>query len=73
MNLSKVYHGVASPSHYSKRKTGDNIANADLFNGIQDGFMAGRYHSWVIDPDGFPGSLEITATDAYGPHYGTPT
>ncbi len=28
--------------------------------------MAGRYHSWVIDPNGFPDSLEITATDENG-------
>ncbi len=38
----------------------------NLFNGLNDGFMAGRYHSWVIDPDGFPESLEITANDASG-------
>jgi anthranilate synthase component II len=40
--------------------------NADLFFGLKDGFMAGRYHSWVIDPNGFPDDLEITATDATG-------
>ena len=33
---------------------------------FRDGFLAGRYHSWVIDPDGFPDSLEVTATDANG-------
>jgi len=37
-----------------------------LFSGMSDGFMAGRYHSWVIDPQGFPDSLEITAVDESG-------
>ena len=66
VNLSEVYHGVASPVHIKQREKHTNGVNADLFNGMNDGFMAGRYHSWVIDPDGFPESLEITATDASG-------
>ena len=66
INLSKVYHGVASPVNIIPRKRAESSANIDLFNGLQDGFMAGRYHSWVIDPNGFPESLEITATDASG-------
>ena len=65
LNLSKVYHGVASPVNIIKSNRNAEI-NADLFNGLQNGFMAGRYHSWVIDPTGFPESLEITATDANG-------
>jgi anthranilate synthase component 2 len=66
VNLSKVYHGVALPVNITTRKTGALIVNADLFAGMQDGFMAGRYHSWAIDPEGFPESLEVTATDASG-------
>ena len=66
VNLSKVYHGVASPVHIIHRNKPENAVNADLFNGMKDGFMAGRYHSWVIDPEGFPESLEITANDASG-------
>lgn len=65
LNLSKVYHGVASPVNIIKSNRNAGF-NADLFNGLQNGFMAGRYHSWVIDPTGFPESLEITATDANG-------
>jgi len=65
LNLSKVYHGVASPVNIIKSNRNSGL-NADLFNGLQNGFMAGRYHSWVIDPTGFPESLEITATDANG-------
>lgn len=66
VNLSKVYHGVACPVHIVKREKPETTANADLFNGMDDGFMAGRYHSWVVDPAEFPESLEITATDASG-------
>jgi anthranilate synthase component II len=65
LNLSKVYHGVASPVNLipGKRKGG---LNCGLFDGLRDGFLAGRYHSWVIDPEGFPVSLEITAMDQEG-------
>jgi anthranilate synthase component 2 len=66
INLTKVYHGVASPVKIIPQNPGNASVNADLFNGLQDGFMAGRYHSWVIDPVGFPKSLEITATDVNG-------
>ena len=66
VNLSKVYHGVASPVNIIPQNPGNALVNADLFNGMTDGFMAGRYHSWVIDPNGFPKVLEITATDANG-------
>lgn len=65
-NLTKVYHGVASPVKIVPQNPRNVSVNADLFSGIPDGFMAGRYHSWVIDPDGFPKSLEVTATDANG-------
>ena len=50
-NLSKVYHGVATPVHIIPQSPRNNRINADLFNGLADGFMAGRYHSWVIDPE----------------------
>jgi anthranilate synthase component II len=65
-NLTKVYHGVASPVKIIPQNPRNVSVNADLFNDIPDGFLAGRYHSWVIDPDGFPKSLEVTATDASG-------
>jgi anthranilate synthase component 2 len=66
VNLSKVYHGIACPVHIIAKKTTEVSANADLFSGVANGFMAGRYHSWVIDPSGFPDSLEVTATDDSG-------
>lgn len=56
INLEKVYHGVA---------TKINIITHDevLFDGLDNQIEAGRYHSWVIDPNNFPELLEITATD----------
>jgi anthranilate synthase component 2 len=66
VNLAKVYHGVASPVKIISRNPGNSSVNTDLFKGIEDGFMGGRYHSWVIDPNGFPQTLEVTATDANG-------
>ncbi len=65
-NLSKVYHGVATPVHIIPQRPRNTKTNADLFNGLTDGFMAGRYHSWVIDPESFPKVLEITARDDNG-------
>jgi anthranilate synthase component 2 len=65
-NLSKVYHGVASPVNIIPQNPHSATISADLFEGLSDGFMAGRYHSWVVDPDDFPGTLEITATDMNG-------
>lgn len=65
VNLSKVYHGVATPVNILTLP-GRSTANVDLFRGMQDGFLAGRYHSWVVDPKRFPDSLEVTARDASG-------
>jgi anthranilate synthase component 2 len=65
-NLSKVYHGVATPVRIIPQSPRITKANADLFNGLTDGFMAGRYHSWVIDPESFPKVLEVTARDDNG-------
>jgi anthranilate synthase component II len=59
VNLSQVYHGVATritftnPRHY-------------LFEGLPDTIEAGRYHSWVVDNETFPGCLKIEALDNSG-------
>ncbi|MDR2119795.1 MAG: aminodeoxychorismate/anthranilate synthase component II [Tannerella sp.] len=55
-NLARVYHGVCSDIR--------TLAPDPLFSGLEPGFRAGRYHSWVVSKDGFPDCLEITATDA---------
>ncbi|MBU1008613.1 MAG: aminodeoxychorismate/anthranilate synthase component II [Bacteroidetes bacterium] len=35
-----------------------------LFNGLESGFICGRYHSWDIDPTSLPDELLVTASDA---------
>jgi len=57
INLSTVYHGVATPVQVINR-------SKPLFNGLPDEFEVGRYHSWVVSEEGFPKDLEITARDA---------
>lgn len=58
-NLSQVMHGVATPLIL-------NVKDEPLFDGIESGFMVGRYHSWVVDNKELPDTIEITATDADG-------
>lgn len=58
-NLSTVQHGVTSK--VSILDPGDS-----LFNNVSDPFEAGRYHSWVGNPDTLPESLRITALDQHG-------
>ncbi|MBL7892373.1 MAG: aminodeoxychorismate/anthranilate synthase component II [Bacteroidia bacterium] len=57
-NLDSVYHGVATEMNVLK----DDL----LFKDIPKKFMAGRYHSWVVDKKGFPDELEITVEDEKG-------
>lgn len=57
VNLSTVYHGVATAV------TQVNKNRSPLFAGMPDVFDAGRYHSWIIAEEGFPAELEITARD----------
>ena len=58
VNLSTVYHGVATPIKLSGDKK--------LFDGLPEELEVGRYHSWVVSNEGFPEDLEITAKDANG-------
>ncbi|MFT4205302.1 MAG: aminodeoxychorismate/anthranilate synthase component II [Chitinophagaceae bacterium] len=58
-NLSEVFHGIATPAHKTK-------VQSPLFMGLSETFPVGRYHSWVVDKDGFPDCLEITAEDDEG-------
>jgi anthranilate synthase component 2 len=57
-NLKKVYHGVATTVKILK----DDV----LFRGLPDHIQAGRYHSWIVQKEGFPEVLEITAEDEHG-------
>lgn len=55
-NLSKVFHGVATPVMVSDK---DEI----LFKSLPSRFLAGRYHSWVVNEKDLPDCITITARD----------
>ena len=57
-NLSSVFHGVATPTHI--------CADDYIFKGLDKNIEVGRYHSWVVDTDGFPSCLEVTRTSPEG-------
>src|SRR5215213_3039503 len=46
VNLSTVYHGVATPIQLSGDKK--------LFAGLPQELEVGRYHSWVVSNEAFP-------------------
>ena len=58
-NLSKVYHGVATPIKILNKKS-------EILNGLGDKIEVGRYHSWIISDENFPAELEVTARDDNG-------
>jgi len=58
-NLSTVYHGVMG--QMIQTKAGDY-----LFEGVPTEFDAGRYHSWVVEPDALPFQLEVTVENDEG-------
>lgn len=59
INLEEVHHGIETEMTRTKS---DDVVFAD----IPEKFNAGRYHSWVIDPETMPEELEVTATGEYG-------
>ena len=73
VNLETVYHGVATPVKIVKRQTSKvnnektsrltSHVSHNLFKGLPDEFEAGRYHSWIVSDENFPGELEVTARD----------
>lgn len=58
-NLEKVYHGVAT-------KVRITVPDEVLFKDLADEIEVGRYHSWVVNQDNFPETLEITSVDENG-------
>ncbi len=48
----RIVHGKASPVHH---------LGGGLYAGLPDPFLAGRYHSLVVERDTLPACLEITA------------
>lgn len=58
-NLSEVFHGVQTPVR---------LLDEDdyLFRHIPEEIPVGRYHSWVVDKEGLPDCLQITAVSQEG-------
>jgi anthranilate synthase component II len=69
VNLSTVFHGVATPVTVGSRESGvgsqttASLPYSSLFREMPDTIEVGRYHSWVISEENFPDELEITARD----------
>src|ERR1044071_7231964 len=63
INLSSVFHGVATAVKVRSEKL---KVKSDLFEGLPAELEVGRYHSWVVSKENFPGELEITAEDENG-------
>jgi anthranilate synthase component 2 len=59
INLSEIFHGVATSAELMKE-------NTKIFRNLASGIEVGRYHSWAVNPEGFPEELEITAVDKDG-------
>ena len=53
VNLSEVFHGVATPCHI--------VVDDPIFSGLDRSITIGRYHSWVVSKEAFSDCLEITA------------
>ena len=67
INLTTVYHGVATPVHLVRNEIESTFAGSrSLFENLPDVFPVGRYHSWIIDKSSFPHELIITAEDENG-------
>jgi len=49
----ELMHGKASQVHHDGKT---------IFAGIDDGFLAGRYHSLIVERESLPSSLEISAS-----------
>ncbi len=60
VNLSKVYHGVATDIEVKSLELG---VESSLFCGLPKKFSVGRYHSWIVSDENFPDELEVTARD----------
>jgi anthranilate synthase component 2 len=78
VNLSTVFHGVATPVRIVNSELlvvseaipdspfTTHHSHKNLFEGLPETFLAGRYHSWILSKENFPGELEITAEDENG-------
>lgn len=58
INLNEIFHGVATEAV----QTAEHV----IFKNLPNTLQVGRYHSWAVNPDGFPEELEITSVDQEG-------
>jgi len=63
INLSTVYHGVATKINVKEDRT---KSENDIFKSLPSEMEVGRYHSWIVSKEGFPDDLEFTAEDENG-------
>ena len=63
VNLSTVYHGVATKIKVNEKRT---LSDNDVFGSLPNELEVGRYHSWIVDKENFPDVLEVTAEDENG-------
>lgn len=63
VNLKNVYHGVATKININEERI---KKENDVFKSLPDELEVGRYHSWIVSREHFPGDLEITAEDENG-------
>jgi anthranilate synthase component 2 len=63
VNLSTVYHGVASKVVVGNEAPRKEVQTSRLFAGLPGEIEVGRYHSWIVSEDNFPDELSVTARD----------
>ena len=63
VNLSTVFHGVATFIETSDSRLPSQVSKTSIFEGMPSKIEVGRYHSWVISDENFPEELIITARD----------
>lgn len=63
VNLSTVYHGVATPVKVNSQSSKGKNA---VFKDLPEELEVGRYHSWIVSNEDFPEELEVTAVDDNG-------
>ncbi|GAB2702224.1 aminodeoxychorismate/anthranilate synthase component II [Mucilaginibacter koreensis] len=55
-NLSRPMHGIATPVKVTE-------SGEQLFTGLPETINVARYHSWVVNHEGLPAELTVTAID----------
>jgi anthranilate synthase component 2 len=59
LNIKAPIHGKATPIEITE-------PSEPLFRGLPARFSVGRYHSWVVQNEGLPQEIQVTAVDDTG-------